>query len=70
MAERSSQRGWVIGDGVVDHAVEVEGHERLVGPEPGELLDAPHRLGAPGGGGLDDVEPAADDVHVARDSFP
>ena len=57
------------GDGVLDHLVELDRDEGLVGPEPRELLDAPDRLGPAHRRRLDDGEPTADHVGVARGSW-
>ena len=46
--------------------VELDCDEGLVGPEPRELLDAPHRLRPPGGGRLDDGETALDHFRVGQ----
>ena len=50
----------------MDDLVEVERHERLVGPQARELLDAADRLRAARGRLLDDVEAAPHHVHVGR----
>src|SRR5437899_1433073 len=42
------------------HLVQVDGDERLVAPDPCELLEAPDRLGAVEGRALDHLEPLAE----------
>ena len=53
-------------DGLVDDLREVDADERLVRPQPRELLDAAHGLGAADRGRLDDAERALDQRRIGE----